>query len=60
MTYLDPDQARDTFNWKQWGLRLLVLAAVLALGWFALTLGTENGSVRPEIVQEPGAEAAGQ
>ena len=52
MTYLDPDQARTTPNWGHWTLKTLAVLAVLAFGWFAFTVGTED-SGRPQIVAEP-------
>ena len=42
MTYLDPDQARNTPNWGHWTLKTLAVLAVLAFGWFAFTVGTED------------------
>ncbi|RDE07906.1 hypothetical protein [Pelagibacterium lacus] len=59
MTYLDPDQMRHTApNWRQWVLRIAGAAVLLAVGWMVLTLGTGDGSPRPEIVSEPGSRQA--
>jgi hypothetical protein len=52
MTYLDPDQAHHG-NVVSIVLRVVAVIAVLAFGWFALTVGSENFTGRPEIVQEP-------
>lgn len=53
ITYLDPQQMRQTNNWGQWAIKIAAAAAVIAIGWFALTAGNEDGTVRPEIVPEP-------
>lgn len=53
MTYLDPDQTRQTAGWVQWMLRILAMIAVAAIAWVAFTFGGNEGSIRPEIAQEP-------
>ncbi|AEQ52108.1 hypothetical protein [Pelagibacterium halotolerans] len=56
MTYLDPDHTRPA-NAGYIALRVAAVIAVLAFGWFALTVGSENFTGRPEIVQEPAIAA---
>lgn len=53
MTYLDPDRTRHGPTAGQIAIRVLVALAVLAFGWFAFTVGDQDGTGRPEIVQEP-------
>ncbi|WMT85952.1 hypothetical protein NO932_13595 [Pelagibacterium sp. 26DY04] len=53
MTYLDPDQSRHGPSARQIVLRILAALAVLAFGWFAFTLGNDDGTGRADIVQEP-------
>ena len=53
MTYLDPEQSRHSPNPRQIVLRILAALAVMAFGWFAFTVGNEDGTGRPDIVQEP-------
>ncbi|WP_421951376.1 hypothetical protein [Pelagibacterium sp.] len=52
MTYLDPDQTRHA-GVGNIALRVAAILAVLAFGWFALTVGSEDSTGRPEIVPEP-------
>lgn len=52
MVFLDSGHARPRTDPLQWTARLLVGFAILAFGYFALTVGADrNGS--PEIVAEP-------
>ena len=53
MTYLDPEQSRHGANRGQVVLRILAALAVIAFGWFALTVGNDDGTGRAAIVQEP-------
>lgn len=56
MTYLDPNHADARIALGRWSLRALLIAGVLAFGWFAWTVGGDaNG--RPDIVQEPVARS---
>lgn len=57
MTYLDPDHTRPA-SLGYIALRIAAVVAVLAFGWFALTVGSDNFTGRPEIVQEPSATAS--
>lgn len=57
MTYLDPDRMHHGPNAGRIVLRILIVLAVVAFGWFALTVGNQDGTGRPEIVQEPVADA---
>lgn len=52
MTYLDPDQTRHA-GFGHIVLRVVAILTVLAFAWFALTVGSENSTGRPEIVPEP-------
>ena len=52
MTYLEPEQTRHT-GAGSIVLRVAAIVAVLAFGWFALTVGSEDSTGRPEIVPEP-------
>ena len=54
MTYLDPDHTRPA-GIGYIVLRIAAVVAVLAFGWFALTVGSENFTGRLQIVQEPAA-----
>lgn len=53
MTYLDPEQSRHGPTPRQIVLRILAALALVAFGWFAFTVGDNDGTGRPEIVQEP-------
>ncbi|MEQ8488822.1 MAG: hypothetical protein RKE52_09045 [Marinovum algicola] len=52
MTYLDQDQTRHA-GVGSLVLRIAAILAILAFGWFALTVGSEDSTGRPEIVPEP-------
>lgn len=52
MTYLDPNHARTRSDFGRWIIRALVVAALLAFGWFALTIGLQSDG-NTEIVPEP-------
>lgn len=52
MTYLDPEQSRLP-NRGPLLLKVLAVLAVIAFGWFAFTVGDQDGTGRPEIVAEP-------
>lgn len=56
MTYLDPDRTRHILTAGQIVMRILVALAVVAFGWFAFTVGSQDGTGRPEIVQEPAVD----
>lgn len=55
MTYLDP-AARVSKTSGQtalaWTIRALAIAAILAIGWFGLTVGLDDQG-RTEVVAEP-------
>lgn len=57
MTYLDPEQSRTVSNRGPLLLKVLAIAAIVAFGWFAFTLGDKDGTGRPNIVAEPTATA---
>jgi|TARA_A100001391_G_scaffold139005_3_gene97288 hypothetical protein len=52
MPYLEPDQTRHA-GAGSIVLRVAAIVIVLAFGWFALTVGSEDSTGRPEIVPEP-------
>ncbi|WP_417582974.1 hypothetical protein [Pelagibacterium sp.] len=52
MTYLDPEQTRHG-GVGHVVLRVLAIIVVIAFGWFALTVGSQDSTGRPEIVPEP-------
>lgn len=52
MTYLDSRHTRQQADPARWLLRVLIMLAIAAFGWFALTVGMD-GNGRTEIVQEP-------
>lgn len=53
MTYLDPEQSRHGPTPRQIVLRVLAALAIVAFGWFAFTVGNNDGTGRADIVQEP-------
>ncbi|GGA45681.1 hypothetical protein [Pelagibacterium lentulum] len=52
MTYLDPNHTRTQSDLGRWIVRALIVAALLAFGWFALTVGLQRDG-NTEIVSEP-------
>lgn len=49
MTYLDPDDIHRGPTTGQIVLRVLVVLALVAFGWFALTIGDQDSSEHPEV-----------
>lgn len=55
MTYLDSEASTHSPRWGRLIWRALAIIALLAVGWYTLTLGTSEPTDRPDIVSEPGA-----
>lgn len=56
MVYLDTRPTRQRADPVRRVIKLVLILAILAFGWFALTVGTDRHG-RTEIVEEPVARS---